>query len=156
MIRVRLLSSLRHDERGVSAVEFAFLIPILATLILGIIDLSTGLQHRFTLQQAVNRSLEIVQANRVAANSTGTPDYDFLRQEVATAANVPVGNVTLNRFRECNGVRATNFVAASSTEECASDADTARYLELIVTRDFRGKMYLRPIVLRASSTVRIQ
>ena len=54
----RLLSSLRHDERGVSAVEFAFLIPILATLILGIIDLSTALSQRFTLQQAVNRSLE--------------------------------------------------------------------------------------------------
>jgi Flp pilus assembly protein TadG len=155
MVR-RLLLSLARDERGVSAVEFAFLIPVLATLILGIIDLSTGLQHRFTLQQAVTRSLEVVQANRVAANSTGTPDYDFLRQEVATAANVPIGNVTLNRFRECNGVRATNFIAATLTEECASDADTARYLELTVTRNFSGKLYLKPIVLTAKSSVRIQ
>jgi Flp pilus assembly protein TadG len=156
MMAVRRLSCLRRDEQGVSAVEFAFLVPILATLILGIIDLSTGFQHRFTLQQAVTRSLEIVQANRVAANSAGTPDYTFLKQEVATAANVPLGNVTLNQFRECNGARATNFIAASTAEECATDADTARYLELIVTKDFRGKMYLKPIVLRASSTVRVQ
>lgn len=149
MTAVRRLLCLRRDERGVSAIEFAFLVPILATLILGIIDLSTGLQHRFTLQQAVTRSLEIVQANRVSANSSGTPDYEFLRQEVATAANVPLGNVTLNQFRECNGARATAL-------PCAANVDTARYLELTVTKDFRGKMYLKPIVLRASSAVRIQ
>jgi Flp pilus assembly pilin Flp len=147
----RLLSSLRSDERGVSAVEFAFLIPILATLILGIIDLSTGLQHRFTLQQAVNRSLEIVQANRVPVGTSGTPDYSFLRQEVATAANVPLGNVTLNQWRECNGTRRDPFA-----DSCSDGQDMARYLELVATRDFRGKMYLKPIVLRASSTVRIQ
>ena len=151
MTMLRLLQSLRRDERGVSAIEFAFLIPILATLILGIIDLSSGLQQRFTLQQAVNRSFEIVQANRVAANSSGTPDYEFLRQEVATAANVPVGNVTLNRFRECNGARQAVF-----TDSCDDGVDMARYLELIVTKDFRGKMYLKPIVLRASATVRVQ
>lgn len=148
----RLLSSLRHDERGVSAVEFAFLIPILATLILGIIDLSTGLQQRLTLQQAVNRSLEIVQANRIAVGAgRTTPDYAFLRQEVATAASVPLANVTLNQWRECNGTRRDPY-----EESCDDGVDMARYLELVVTRDFRGKIYLKPIVLRAASTVRVQ
>lgn len=147
----RLLLSLRSDERGVSAVEFGFLIPILATLILGIVDLSTGLQHRFTLQQAVTRSLEIVQANRIAVGTGGTPDYSFLRQEVATAANVPLANVTLNQWRECNGEKREPY-----TDSCPDGVDMARYLELVVTKDFRGKMYLKPIVLRAASTVRIQ
>jgi Flp pilus assembly protein TadG len=147
----RLLFSLGRDERGVSAVEFGFLIPILATLILGIIDLSSGLQHRFTLQQAVTRSLEIVQANRVAANSSGAPDYSFLRQEVATAANVPLANVTLRQFRECNGAPATPYDG-----NCADDTDTARYLELTATRNFSGKLYLKPIVLTATSSVRVQ
>ena len=148
----RLLLSLKSDERGVSAVEFGFLIPILGTLILGIIDLSTGLQHRMTMQQAVNRSLEIVQANRIAVGAgRTTPDYDFLRQEVATAANVPVANVTLNQWRECNGTKRDPY-----EESCDDGVDMARYLELVVTKDFRGKMYLKPIVLRAASTVRVQ
>jgi hypothetical protein len=32
----------------------------------------------------------------------------------------------------------------------------ARYMELAVTRDFTGKMYLKPVVLRASAAVRVQ
>jgi Flp pilus assembly protein TadG len=148
----RLLKSFQRDERGVSAVEFAFLAPILATLIMGIIDLSTGLSHRFTLQQAVNRSLEMVQANRVGTGREGgTPDYAFLRQEVATAANVPLANVTLTQYRECNGTRASTYEGA-----CADDVDMARYMQLEVTRDFTGKMYLKPVVLRASAAVRVQ
>ena len=148
----KLLLCLRRDERGVSAVEFAFLAPILATLILGIIDLSTGLSHRFTLQKAVNRSLEMVQANRVATGPQGgTPNYDFLKQEVATAADVPLGNVTLTKWRECNGVPQSSYEGS-----CADDVDMARYLQLMVTKDFSGKLYLKPVVLRASSAVRVQ
>ena len=148
-----LLQRLNSDERGVSAVEFGFLAPILATLILGIIDLSGALSERFTLQQAVNRSLEIVQANRIAINAqTGTPDYSFLRQEVATAAKVPAGNVTLAQWLECDGVRQGSYEGACTN----NNADTARYLELRVTKDFRGKMFAKPVVLRATSAVRVQ
>jgi Flp pilus assembly protein TadG len=151
MVR-RLLQSLRRDERGVSVVEFALLAPVLATLILGIIDLSTALSHRFTLQQALNRSLEMVQANRVQASSQGgTPDYTFMRQEMATAAGVPLANVTLTQWRECGGARQSSYEGA-----CPDDIDTARYLQLAVTREFTGKLYLRPVVLRTSAAVRVQ
>jgi Flp pilus assembly protein TadG len=162
MTRLRRLAALQHDERGVSAVEFALLAPVLATLILGIIDLSTGLSHRFTLQQAVNRSLEIVQANRVQrGREGGTPDYDFLRTEVAAAAGIPVADVTLTQWRECDGARATTFEgscpdrlnAATNTVE---PADTARYIQLRATRSFTGKVYAKRMTLQATSSVRVQ
>jgi Flp pilus assembly pilin Flp len=143
------MSSLRRDERGVSAVEFAFLIPVLATLILGIVDLSTGLSHRFSLQQAVNRSLEMVQANRVPVGATGTQKYDFLETEVKAA--VPSATVSLEKWLECNGTKQGSFEGS-----CADGQDTARYLQLRATRVFRGKMYLKPITLVATSAVRIQ
>jgi Flp pilus assembly pilin Flp len=162
MIRLEKLRSCLKDERGVSAIEFAFLAPILATLILGIIDLSTGLSHRFTLQQALNRSLEMVQANRVQTGPQGgTLDYSFLRQEVATAADVPLADVTLTNWRECDGARQSTpegicpDVPATATTP-ARPADTARYLELTVTKEFRGKVYLKPVVLRANAAVRVQ
>jgi hypothetical protein len=118
-------------------------------MILGIIDLSTGLSQRFSLQQAVNRSLEIVQANRVAANAQGTQDYSFLKTEVTTA--VPSATVTLTQWLECDGAK-----QASYTGTCGAGEDTARYLELRATRDFRGKIYLKPVTLVATSAVRVQ
>jgi Flp pilus assembly pilin Flp len=56
------LPALRRDERGTALIEFGFLAPFLAMLAMGVIDLSRGLAERFALQQAVNRSLELVQA----------------------------------------------------------------------------------------------
>ena len=36
------LASLRHDQRGVSAVEFAMLLPLMVTLYLGAVEISQG------------------------------------------------------------------------------------------------------------------
>ena len=38
----RRISSLRHDQRGVSAVEFAMLLPLMVTLYLGAVEISQG------------------------------------------------------------------------------------------------------------------
>ena len=74
----RLLPSLARDERGTSLIEFGFLAPFLALLAMGIIDLSRGLAERFAIQQAVNRSLELVQARPAVAGATATDlDYGF-------------------------------------------------------------------------------
>ncbi|HEY0148316.1 MAG TPA: TadE/TadG family type IV pilus assembly protein [Allosphingosinicella sp.] len=147
----RMLQPLRRDQRGVSAVEFAFLAPILSVLIVGMIDFSSGISQRFTLQSAVNRSLEMVQANRVAVNAAGTADYSFLKQEVATAANIPLANVTLEQWLECNGAKQGSY-----TGTCADNTDMARYLELKATKPFRGKMFIKSITLTAKSAVRVQ
>ena len=56
------IRKLRGDERGVSVVELGLVAPVLALMIAGIIDLSQGLAQRFAMQQAVNRSLELVLA----------------------------------------------------------------------------------------------
>ncbi|HEX8579140.1 MAG TPA: TadE/TadG family type IV pilus assembly protein [Allosphingosinicella sp.] len=148
----RLLRPMLRDERGVSAVEFAFLAPVLSVLIVGMIDFSSAISQRFTLQQAVNRSLEMIQANRapVGANG-GSPDYTFLKQEVASAANIPLGNVTMEQWLECNGAKQGSF-----TGTCPDNNDTARYLQLKATKEFRGKMYLKSFTLAATSAVRVQ
>jgi Flp pilus assembly protein TadG len=149
MTRLKTFRACLKNEDGVSAVEFAMLIPILATFVLGIIDLSTGLSQRLSLQQAVNRSLEIVQANRVATNAQGTQNYDFLRTEVTTV--VPSASVTLNQWLECSGTKQSSY-----TGTCAAGQDTARYLELRATRPFRGKIYAKSVTLVATSAVRVQ
>ena len=149
----RRSGDLVRDERGVSMIEFGIIAPFMALLIGGIVDLSMGLSQRFSMQQALNRSLEMVQANRPHAEADESEiDYDFLVREAATAADVPVNKVTLNQWLECNGARQASFSGS-----CADGTDTARYLELRVVKDFTGRMFVKTTVpITATAAVRIQ
>ena len=48
-----MLRCIRHDRRGASAVEFALTIPVLLTMIIGILQLGMLFQAKAGLQQAV-------------------------------------------------------------------------------------------------------
>jgi Flp pilus assembly pilin Flp len=151
----RLLPSLARDERGTSLIEFGFLVPFLALLTMGVIDLSRGLAERFALQQAVNRGLELVQARPAVASATSSDvDYSFVKNEVETAAK-EIGketvSVTLERWLECNG---GDPKAINAT--CADGEDVARYLRVRVTKNFIGEFYYKTIPMAASGTLRTQ
>ena len=147
----RLLPFLARDERGTSLIEFGFLAPFLAVLALGIIDLSRGLAERFALQQAVNRSLELVQSRPATASATATDlDYEFAKTEAEAAAGTGA-TVTLTRWLECNGV---DKGAASGS--CADGEDTARYLRIRIAKNFQGEFYFSTIRMTATGAVRTQ
>jgi Flp pilus assembly pilin Flp len=149
MIRLRALA---RDERGTSLIEFGFLAPFLALLTMGIIDLSRGLADRFALQQAVNRSLELVQARPAVAGAQATDvDYSFVRTEAASAAGVPASQVVLTRWLECDGVE-----QPSVTGTCPDGDATARYLRVHISKDFHGDFYYDTIHLHASGALRTQ
>ncbi|HEY0111558.1 MAG TPA: TadE/TadG family type IV pilus assembly protein [Allosphingosinicella sp.] len=143
--------ALSRDERGVSVIEFGFLAPVLAMLAMGIIDLSRGLSERFSLQQAVNRSLELVQSRPARANENATDvDYSFVEDEAIAAAG-DGATVTLTRWRECNGVEATPYA-----DSCPEGQDQARYLRVRITKSFAGEFYFDTIPMAASGALRIQ
>lgn len=151
----RLLSfarTLRRDERGVAFVEFGFLVPIFALFVLAIADLGQGLSQRFTMQAAVNRSLERLLVSRptAGANDSGV-DYTFIRQEAATAANVPLSQVTLTQYILCDGVR-----AAASATACPQNQEQARYLSLTINKNFTSSFYLGTVPLSVTGSMRLQ
>ena len=139
------------DERGASLVEFAFFVPVLALFVLGIIDLSQGLAQRMSMQQAVNRGLELLLVNPPSAGANATAvDYTPIRQETATAAGVPLDQVRLDQFLLCDGTPA----AAGAT--CTAGQDSARYVELVVNANFIGSFYVGTVPLTATGAMRIQ
>ena len=145
------LPNLARDERGTSLIEFGFLAPVLAVLAMGVIDLSRGLAERFQLQQAVNRSLELVQARPAVAAANGTdPDYTFAEDEAKAAAGTGA-TVLMTRWLECDGVE-----QAAVTGDCEDDEDTARYLRIRITKNFQGDFYYATIPMTATGTVRTQ
>jgi Flp pilus assembly protein TadG len=151
---IRQLSSLLRlsvDERGTALIEFGFLAPFLALLAMGVIDLSRGLAERFALQQAVNASLELVQARPRTADSTGQIDYSFVKNEAMADAGVDATHVVLEQWLECDGEEADHY-----TDTCADGEDTARYLQVRISKDFHGEFYFDDIPMLATGSLRVQ
>ncbi|HYG48556.1 MAG TPA: TadE/TadG family type IV pilus assembly protein [Allosphingosinicella sp.] len=146
------LPTLARDERGTSLIEFGFLAPFLALLTMGVIDLSRGLAERFAIQAAVNQSLELVQARPAEAGADQSEvDYTYVKNAAATAAGVPVAQVTLKRWLECDGVEQEDV-----NGDCAADEDVARYLQVRVNKNFEAEFYFDTIPMSAIGTLRTQ
>lgn len=146
------LARLAGDTRGASLTELALVLPLLFLFFGGIIDFGQGLSERFTMQQAVNRSLELLQAGPLEgdAGSDGV-DYSPLIAEAAAAANVPPENVTLRRWLECDNAPQPDF-----DDDCDMGEDTARYLQLRIEKECEGWMFLGDYQLTATGAMRIQ
>lgn len=145
----RIAGALRRDERGASLVEFTMIAPFLGLLTVGIADYSRGFSERFMLENAAHRTLER------AGVGTSKDDYSFLQQEAATAAGVPLANVTLDNWLECAGTRMPNY-----TDPCQEGQQAARYIYIKIVKTYQLSMSLPGQVssmqLSGDAAVRVQ
>ena len=107
---IRHAPSLARDERGASIIEMAMVMPVLASLLIGMVDISRAYSAKLQLEQAANRAIEKVQQYQ-ASEST----YDTLKGEAGSAAraagfsNVADTDVVIDFWLECDGTRQTNY-----------------------------------------------
>lgn len=145
----RLARRLRRDEKGASLVEFTMIAPFLGLLTVGIADYSRGFSERFALENAAHRTLER------AGVGTSKSDYSFLRQEAATAAEVPIENVTLDNWLECAGKKMPTY-----TEPCQEGEQGARYIYIKIEKTYQLSMSLpgqaSSMRLSGDAAVRVQ
>ena len=145
----RFIRRLAGDAHGSSVVEFALAAPVIGLVVVGIADYGNGFSQRFALETAAHRTLE-----RAAVGTTNT-DYSFLRQEAATAAGVPIDDVTFDSWLECDGTRMPNY-----SDICTADQQVARYIQVTIYKNFspsfkwtgKGSTYR----LSGAAAVRIQ
>ena len=52
------LSRLRNDKRGAAIIELGLAAPILATMLIGMVDLGRGYSMKLQLEQAAQRAIE--------------------------------------------------------------------------------------------------
>jgi len=153
---IRLAGRLGRDERGSSMIEFALFAPLLAVMVMGITDVSMGFSRKLTLEQAAYRSLE-----RVAVGSVQS-DYSYLRPEAAAAAGVPLANVAVDSWLECDGTRQTDFNGS-----CPETQMISRYVRISITGSFEPTFNYGPLArnfagddgnvpIAASAALRIQ
>lgn len=116
--------SLWRDSAGTGALELALALPVLLLLMTGMIDMSRVISARIDMEQAAIRATDYALAIRPTSSNSS-----YIRNEAATAAGVPVKDVTVEIFLECDGVRQANFNSV-----CASGEDQARLVSVEIVR----------------------
>jgi Flp pilus assembly protein TadG len=145
MMRVRL-PRLADDARGAAVIELALIAPVLALMVIGIVDMSNAFSRKLALEQGVQRAIERIMQTTAENTVEGTLKTEVVCQVDGTNADgtcktspITTANVTVTYRLECaNG-------AAISTQT-STDADTfddfvcaagttgeARYIEATVT-----------------------
>src|SRR5438105_12957938 len=112
-----MFTRLARDEHGASLVEMALVTPVLAGLLIGIVDISRAYSARVDLQQAAQRAIEL---ERVANYSEN--DNARVKSEAEKAAG-PGSAVTVTSWLQCGADRTRRDYLSS----CPDDQPTARF-----------------------------
>ena len=130
---IRLVPSLARDERGASLIEMALAMPVMASLLIGMVDISRAYSAKLQLEQAAYRAVEKVQQYQ-ASEST----YDTLKAEAGSAAraagftSVSDNDVVIDYWLECNGARQSNYDTV-----CSGGQSYARWVTVDIPGTFR-------------------
>ena len=133
---IRLIRTLRSDDRGAAIIELAILAPFLALITMGVVDLSNGFGRKLRLEQAAQRSIEKVM------QTTGTLTVeDTIAQEAVCQYNgvdddgacntapLTTDHVTVEHRLECDGVETTD-------PDCTDDQVESRWIQVTVRDEF--------------------
>jgi Flp pilus assembly protein TadG len=116
------------SERGNSAIELALAAPLLASLFIGMVDISRSVSAKLSVEQAAQRAVENVQARDYKTS------YASSIQSDAQAAAGAGSTATVTAWLECNhdGVQLDYDTGA-----CGTGVPYARYVKVNVTNTFR-------------------
>ena len=115
------------DQRGNAFVEMALVAPILATLLIGIVDISRAASTKLQLEQAAQRAIELVQRTNYATTMNST------LQSEATAAAGTGSSASVTSWLECNN---DGTQLNYDTGTCSSGQVYARYVRVTVQKSF--------------------
>ena len=134
---MRRLINLAGDERGTSIVELALIAPLMATFIIGTVDISRGFSAKLQLEQVAQHGIEKAMQGMQGENSTVI--FQSLQSEVASAAGVTIPNVAVRYWLECNGVSQNSnpaTMAADYEKVCAGGQLYSRHLNIRITKTY--------------------
>ena len=121
------LRTLLRDQRGNSFVEMALVTPLLASLLVGMVDISRAVSAKVTVEQAAQRALERVQATDFKTSQMSDLETD------AEAAAGTGSQATADAWLECNH---DGTHLDYDTGDCGTGVSYARYVSMHVTDTF--------------------
>lgn len=124
---IRRIRALLRDQRGNSFIEMALVAPLLASLLIGMVDISRAVSAKVTVEQAAQRALERVQATDFKIAELGELEAD------AEDAAGTGSQATADAWLECNH---DGTHLDYETGDCGTGVTYARYVSMSVTDSF--------------------
>lgn len=124
---IKRIARLGADESGTSAIEMALLAPILATMMIGMVDLGSAYSAKLKLVQGAQRAVEKIQ--RFGVGVTGKTDEASLKAEAADGAGIEVAKVVVTSWLECTSSGGTVTTKAYDGS-CATGEAFARNVHI--------------------------
>lgn len=149
---MRHLHRILGDARGSVALEFGLLVPVLATLVVAISDLSLGFVRKMAVQEAAEAGAQYAAINGWNSAAIGSA--------VTNATTVSGIAATPAPAKSCGCATAASIAAAACGTTCASGRPAGTYVT--TSAQYSYHMILsypglaNPVTLTASTTVRIQ
>ena len=125
---------------GAATIELALVAPMLATMLIGVVDTTMAFNRKLELEQAVQRAIERVQQTTIEDTVEAN-----IKQEVASAADIDEANVTVSYSLTCNGA------SVDATEDCAAGQTEVRYLDVSATDSYTPILPLSALGLNYGS-----
>ena len=130
-------------ERGNSVIEIALIAPVLATLLIGMVDISRGVSEKLKLTQIAQRSTERVQRGYF----NFATDLPVLDAEAEAAAGTGSA-ATVTAWLECG----TNTARLAYDSSCAPGTPTSRFVSITITKSFTPMFPVRWAGANANGT----
>jgi Flp pilus assembly protein TadG len=135
-----ILKKLARADSGTATLELALVMPIFASLLIGVVDFTTAFNRKLEMEQAVQRAIE-----RVMQTTTTQTVEANIKAEAATAAGIPVENVTVVYTQTCNGV------STATTEDCPDGETQVLYTNVSAWTTFTPMFPLARLGLTSSA-----
>lgn len=117
---------IRDDRRGVTAIEFAMIAPILIALMISIVDLGVGM---YTDTQLANAA----QAGATYAMQKG---YDAGVITTVTQASTRLTGVSVAVSQYCGCPSNTGVVTATCGSSCSGGLTAGTFAQVVATKDY--------------------
>ena len=118
--------SLLRDRAGTVTIELAMVAPILAAMLIGLIDLSNAYSKKLRLEQVAQRTVERVMQNGFTVTQAPT-----LKAEAEAEAGAGA-TATVSWWLECDAVKQTGTLAYSAG--CPDGQQYGRYVQVSIVK----------------------
>ncbi len=148
---MKRLTSLLRESAGTVTIELAMVAPILAAMLIGLIDISNAYSAKLRLEQVSQRTIEKVMQNGFSVAQAAT-----LKTEAEAAAGAGT-TATVTFWLECDGTPKTGATpAAAYASGCADGEQYARYVQVSIAKAQTALIWERTWNITGVAGVRVQ
>ena len=152
---MRKPSEIFAHQGGAAVIELALVAPMLALMVIGVVDMSNAIGRKLLLEQAAQRSIEMIM------NTTGSSTVEnAIKNEAVCQVNgvdtdgqcktspITTGNVTVTYRLECNGT-------VTTAEDCASGETATKWISVRVTDTYTPLFPIKFVGIDSDGTYHI-